>query len=197
MHNFLLKLFSFVLLGLTTSNIFAQNEIYQISNTTLTVEGFGKLDKWHPSIKEIDLKANFLVDKNALAQISDFNLSFLFAHSDAEKDHISSAMKKVLLADGGNEIKLSQVNMMILPIMKIAHFTMDMNTSGVKQFSPLLLNYKVEEDQSISFSGEQTIWLYQFGIMPKKIKETHANDKVVLKINFSLIKSANMIAKSE
>lgn len=197
MHNFLLKLFSFVLLGLTTSNVIAQNEIYQISHTSLTVKGYGKLDKWHPNIKEIDLKGNFVVDGNALAQISDFNLSFLFAHSDTEKDHISSAMKKVLLADGGNEIKLSQVNMMILPIMKIAHFTMDMNTYGGNQFSPLVLNYKVEADQTISVSGEQTIWLYQFGIIPKNIKETHANDKVVLKINFSLIKSANMIAKSE
>lgn len=196
MHNFLLKLFSFVLLCLTSGNLIAQNEMYQISNTTLTIKGYGKLDKWQPSLKDIDLKGNFLVNKNALTEISDFNLSFLFAHA-VEKENISSAMKKVLLADGGNEIKLSQVNMMILPIMKIAHFTMDMNTYGGNQFSPLLLNYKVEEDQTISVSGEQTIWLYQFGIIPKNIKETHANDKVVLKINFSLIKSANMIAKSE
>ena len=188
------KYLTIVLIIFVSTNAFAQKETYVIGNTALSIEGFGKLNNWHPKIERILMNGEFTTEHNVIEKISDLNLSFLF--DNINQGHVSASLRKVFSSEIGKEVKLSQINMMVLPTMKMAHLTMDITTAGVKQYSPLLLNYHLEENQTITVTGKQTIWLYQFGIIPKDIKQSHANDKIVLDIKFSLIKSDNMIANS-
>jgi hypothetical protein len=193
----MLKYLTFVLFIFFGSSAFSQEETYLIQNSSISVVGCGKLKNWKPKLANADLEGKFIVKSQLLDAISDLKIKLCVNDSLLKKSKIANSVKKVFLKNEIDQIYFTQMNLMILPVMKMAHFTMDVNMNGGRHYAPLILNYKVEENQTISVTGKQTIWLYQFGIVPNDIKECHANDKIELDINFSLIKSANMIAKSD
>ena len=193
----MLKYLTFILFIFFGANVFSQEETYLIQKSSINVVGSGKFKNWKPKLANADLEGKFIVKSQLLDAISDLKIKLCVNDSLLKKSKIANSVKKVFLKNEIDQIYFTQMNLMILPVMKMAHFTMDVNMNGGRHYAPLVLNYKVEENQTISVTGKQTIWLYQFGIVPKDIKECHANDKIVLDINFSLIKSANMIAKSD
>ena len=193
----MLKYLTFILLIFFGANVFSQEETYLIQNSAIKVVGTGKLKNIKPVLANINLEGKFIFKSKTLDEISGLKIKLSVNDSLLKRSKISNSIKKVFLKNEIDQIHFTQMNLMILPVMKMAHFTMDVNMNGGRHYAPLVLNYKVEENQTISVTGKQTIWLYQFGIVPRDIKECHANDKIELDINFSLIKSANMIAKSE
>lgn len=191
------KYLTFILFIFFGASAYSQEEIYLVQNSSISVVGSGKFKNWKPKLANADLEGKFIVKSQLLDAISDLKIKLCVNDSLLKKSKIANSVKKVFLKNEIDQIYFTQMNLMILPVMKMAHFTMDVNMNGGRHYAPLVLNYKVEENQTISVTGKQTIWLYQFGIVPNDIKECHANDKIELDINFSLIKSANMIAKSD
>lgn len=193
----MLRYLTIILFVFLSVNAYSQEEDYVVHNSTFHVVGSGKLKSWEPTLANVDLEGKFVVKNQILDSISDLKINLCVNGSLLKKSKISNSIKKVLVKNEIDQINFTQMNLMILPIMKMAHVTMDVKMNGGSHYSSLVLNYKLEEDQTISIKGKQTIWLYQLGIVPKDIKECHTNDKIVLDINFSLIKSANLIAKSD
>lgn len=193
----MLRYLTFILFIFFGLSAFSQEEIYLVQNSSISVVGSGKLKDWKPTLANVDLEGKFICSNQILGAISDLKIRLCVNDSLLKRSKIANSIKKVLIKNEIDQINFTQMNLMILPVMRMAHFTMDVNMNGGRHYAPLVLNYKVEENQTISVTGKQTIWLYQFGIVPKDIKECHANDKIVLDINFSLIKSSNMIAKSD
>lgn len=191
-----LSFFTFLLFLFFITAASAQEEIYQIQSPKLSIKGSGKLKDWNPLINNCIFDGKFIVKNNMLEEVADFKYSFSLDNSAAKTKKIFSIVNNAMLAVGSKEIMLSQENMMILPLMRIAYLTLDVKMPTGNHFSPLCLDFVIEDDQSISVKGTQTIWLYQFGVLPKNIKECHAEDKVTLDINFSLIKAPIVIAKN-
>ena len=193
----MLKYLTFILFIFFGANVFSQEEIYLIQNSSISVVGSGKFKNWKPQLANADLEGKFIVKSQLLDTISDLKIKLCVNDSLLKKSKIANSVKKIFLKNEIDQIHFTQMNLMILPVMKMAHFTMDVNMKGGSHYAPLVLNYNVEKNQTINVTGKQTIWLYQFGIVPKDIKECHANDKIELDINFSLIKATNMMAKSD
>lgn len=195
MNNIMLKFLTINLFIFISVNLFAQDEVYLVQNASINVVGSGKLKNWEPKLADVILEGKFIVKSQILDSISDLKIKVSVNPTLLKKSNISHSIKKVLVKSEIDQINFTEMNLMILPILKMAHLTMDVKMNGGSHYAPLVLNYKSEENLTINVTGKQTIWLYQLGIVPKDIKECHTTDKIVLDINFDLIKPSNIIAK--
>jgi len=180
---------------LLSNKVFSQDETYQVQDTEFSIVGSGKLEDWKPLIEQLTFDGKFLAKDSSLTSINSLKYSFGVNDKSIKKTKTTNAINGQMLATSNNRFVFAQENMMILPIMKMAHLTMDVNTSAGNHFSPLVLKYEKNADQSIRVKGTQVIWLYQLGIIPKNIKDCHADDKITLNFSFNLVKEANFIAK--
>ena len=196
MRNALFSCLTILLFILLSNKAFSQEEIYQVQDIEFSIVGSGKLEDWKPVIEHQSFDGNFLVNENSLSSINTLKYSFSVNDKSIKKTKTTNAVNGQMMAANNNKFTFSQENMMILPIMKMAHVTMDVNTVIGNHFSPLSLKYEKKEDQSIDVKGTQVIWLYQLGVIPKNIKECHADDKITLNVKFKLIKQVNFITKT-
>ena len=185
-----------VLFFLLSTNVFSQEETYQVQDTEFSIVGSGKLEDWKPLIEQLSFDGKFLAKDSSLTSINNLKYSFGVNDKSIKKTKTTNIINGQMLAANNNKFAFAQENMMILPILKMAHLTMDVNTVVGNHFSPLVLKYEKNADQSIRVKGTQVIWLYQLGIIPRNIKDCHADDKITLNINFTLVKEANFIAKA-
>lgn len=195
MNNIMLKFLTINLFIFISVNLFAQDEVYLVQNASINVVGSGKLKNWEPKLADVILEGKFIVKSQILDSISDLKIKVSVNPTLLKKSNISNSIKKVLVKNEIDQINFTEMNLMILPILKMAHLTMDVKMNDGSHYAPLVLNYKSDENLTINVTGKQTIWLYQLGVVPKDIKECHTTDKIVLDINFDLIKPSNIIAK--
>lgn len=191
----MLKFLTINLFIFISVNLFAQDEVYLVQNASINVVGSGKLKNWEPKLADVILEGKFIVKSQILDSISDLKIKVSVNPTLLKKSNISNSIKKVLVKNEIDQINFTEMNLMILPILKMAHLTMDVKMNDGSHYAPLVLNYKSDENLTINVTGKQTIWLYQLGVVPKDIKECHTTDKIVLDINFDLIKPSNIIAK--
>jgi hypothetical protein len=132
------------------------------------------------STKEIKSEGSYLIKDGLLDDI--YKLKFVLPSVQLKATPTNS-----LISD--QKVTFEQTHIMVLPVMGMVHIVGSLTIGDVTNTDSFLLKFKVNDDQSISFSGEKPVrlGLYYPNLAVKN------SDEVQLALNFVLKNGKTML----
>jgi hypothetical protein len=183
------------LLFVSTQSASAQSA-YQIQSRKITLEGSGKLKDWKPLVEGVGLQGRFIASESGLEDLSGFGYGLSLSESPQNTDKFGATIHQLMKNSGSKEIAFQQQKMLVLPIMQMVCISGVVKMVDGDHLSSMYLQYKVEEDQSITVKGQQIIWMYEFGVNANDIATYHKDDQVVINLEFNLVKEQPVYASN-
>ena len=130
------------------------------------------------STREIKSEGSYLIKDGLLDEI--FKLKFVLPSVQLKATSTNS-----LISD--KKVTFEQTHVMVLPVMGMVHIVGSLTIGDITTTDSFLLKFKINEDQSISFSGEKPVKLIQY--YPNLAVKN--SDEVQLALNFVLKNGKN------
>lgn len=141
---------------------------------------------WNVETSDFPFSGDFKFEGRELLSFSAFEFNIPLQSLTSDNKSVEQCIHEFFKQYNCHEISYRQSRVMILPIMKKVHIIGDLKLASTCQVLPIQLDYILNPDQSIQFSGTQEIDLSAFDmIIPEHLSQT-IKKKMEMHIHFTL-----------
>ncbi len=160
---------------------------YDRSN--ILIEGSSNMGNWSIAATSFVCDGQFEIEKGELQELSELHFALPVSQLKSENPLMDTAMEELFKHNQITEVSFKQTNAMVLSVMKMANVIGELQIGNKQHRMALQLSYVVNEDQSLTFRGTQSIKLSDYQLkMPEAILGAIKNSdevKVTLLVTLS------------